>query len=160
MADRHKKGCYITGIFLIIIVIIISSLDYKKEVASTLLKDSKEILKEISADHKEKILLFASEVPEQYPIENVAIANKAAKLLDKDDFNKYLVELNTIGVDAYSNANLYTYYIVIEEDTKGNLSIMPCGVKYFKDVFDEVKREVIVSMMKALNHWGNKIGGF
>lgn len=109
----------------------------------------------VSKEKTEELERFAIEIVDQYSIENHAMVVVESGLIANDQYKRYLVQVETVAINQQVGNGLYTYYIVIQENKEGKFYVPPFGVEILKNTRDPLKREIIISMMKVINGWGD-----
>lgn len=159
MTGIKRKVRMIVGILLIIFCVIlfvglfILQANYNKKLKDlSVNKDSESLLSE---SKKEEIKQFANKVVDEYPIEGHAMVVVENELISHDQYKRYLVQVSAVAINKEYNTELYTYYVVIQEDQEDKFYVLPFGVEIIKGDEDHLKREIMISMMKVVNGWGN-----
>jgi hypothetical protein len=163
----HKKKWGIASIVIIFIAIIcqvfpqnqkdkdLSKKDFNKMKSYSEESQVDQNQYHLEYDKEHPVLRFASEIVENHVVEGIAMIPVYSCILDQDAHGKYLAEVGAVGIDEENNTSIYTYYIIL--DNKESLSVAPNGIEVFKDQLDQVKKDLIVSMMKVLNNWGDSM---
>lgn len=158
MTNRKKQKKIIIGILLSIfiitlyIILCIVQVNQKRNIEERVNKDEEILLSEAKLEEIEQ---FANKVVDQYPIEGHAMVVIESKLISHDQYKRYLVEVNAVAISQGHSTDLYTYYVVIQEDKEDQFYVLPFGVEIIKGDEDHLKREIMISMMKVVNGWGN-----
>lgn len=158
MINRKKQKKIIIGILLSIFIIIsytvvcIVQVNHKRNREESVNKEEEILLSEAK---KEEIEQFANKVVDQYPIEGHAMVVIESELISHDQYKRYLIEVNTVAISQGHSTDLYTYYVVIQENQEDQFYVLPFGVEVIKGNEDHLKREIMISMMKVVNGWGN-----
>lgn len=159
--NRYKMGLAILGI---IIAIVIGMKVYKTQIYYSDETDrcDDQISNEIELEEGKikEILSFAVQVVDRFPIDGHAMAIIDERLIAHDQYDRYLVEIDTVAINKNEGSGFYTYYIVIQENTESELYVLPFGVEVIQDNIETLKREIVISMMKVVNGWGSSAEEF
>lgn len=104
----------------------------------------------------EDLFKYAKDIMEEYLGEELAIIDPGIISIQTDGFNRYLVELNSIGINNSYEVDLYYYYMVIQKNNEGRLYMTPFGIEIVKGEIEKVRKDLLVSMLKMMNNWGIK----
>lgn len=108
----------------------------------------------IAVEEGEDFLEFAKKTLERYFAEDLAIIDPSIRSIQTDGLHRYLVMLDSIGMDSDYNIDLYHYYMVIHKSPDNRLYMMPFGIEVVKGEIEKVRQDLLVSMLKSVNGWG------
>lgn len=161
-----KKGIYCGRPLLIGVCLIgIIALNYHNMSAMYLnnkkarLKPTQSHLKESSMQSRlttevcEKIEEKVRAFIEDESIGGVTPIDIQLKAIEEDDFDKYLIHAQVLGVDQSENINLYDYYIIVENRNEDYFCTTPLGVKITQGKDNPIEHALAKSMMKIINGW-------
>ena len=122
------------------------------------INESKEARQEpsVTANEMEDLSVYIKKLIDEYLEEELAIIDPSIKSIQADGLNRYLVELDCVGIDNSYDIDMYHYYMVIHKNNEGRLYMMPFGMEVVKGEIEKVRQDLLVSMLKMVNSWGLK----
>lgn len=160
---KGKKQKIIIGIMLIIfviggaVVLCVLKMNHNKSIQESMQDEEGMLLEQTQ---KEEIERFANYIVDQHPVEGHAMIVIESELISHDEYERYLVEVDTVAINEGHSTDLYTYYVVIQKDQEDEFYVMPFGIEVIKGDKDHLQREIMISMMKVVNGWGNSAEEF
>lgn len=108
----------------------------------------------ITEDEIEDLSVYTKKLIDEYLEEELAIIDPVIKSIQTDGLNRYLVQLDCVGIDNNYDIDMYHYYMVIHKNSEGRLYMMPFGIEVIKGDIEKVRQDLLVSMLKMVNSWG------
>lgn len=150
------KRYTILSLACILILIGLSMVCFKKEIPTetkTVLKPEVISMPQIDTEEKERLFKFALSILEQNLKGKIALIDPRLVALEEDGYNRYFLKIEGIGIDDRQTIDLYHFYFIIEKSQEDKLYMMPSGSQVLIGEVDNVKEDILISMLKYINQW-------
>lgn len=102
---------------------------------------------------EERLFRFAENILEETYKGKVALIDSRMTLLEADGHDRYLVKVESVGVNSKEKVDLYRYYMILQRTPQDELYMMPFGLEMLVGEIEQVKEDVLISMLKVTNSW-------
>ncbi|MDA3730717.1 hypothetical protein PBV87_04280 [Niameybacter massiliensis] len=154
---KIKKNILIILLIMALCVLVIIGCVYgMREYSITKANDKyEEHISESSEESidKERLFKFAENILEETYRGKVALIDSRMTLLEADGHDRYLVKVESVGVNSKEKIDLYHYYMILQRTAQDELYMMPFGLESLVGEVEQIKEDVLISMLKVTNSW-------
>lgn len=150
------KRYTILSLACILILIGLSIGYFKKEIPAgteSVLKTEAVSMPQIDTEEQERLFKFSLSILEESLKGKIALIDPRLVALEEDGYNRYFLKIEGIGVDNRQTIDLYHFYFILQKSQDDKLYMMPSGTHVLIGEVDNVKEDILISMLKFINEW-------
>nr|WP_307988978.1 hypothetical protein [uncultured Niameybacter sp.] len=150
------KRYTILSLACILILIGLSIGCFKKEIPAgteSVLKTEVVSMPQIDTEEQERLFNFSLSILEESLKGKIALIDPRLVALEEDGYNRYFLKIEGIGVDNRQTIDLYHFYFILQKSQDDKLYMMPSGSQVLIGEVDNVKEDILISMLKFINEW-------
>lgn len=139
-----------------LILIGLSIICFKKEIPEAkevVLKSEETSIPQIDKEEKERLFKFSLNILEKTLKGKIALIDPELVTLETDACNRYFLKIEGIGIDDKRGIDLYHFYFILQKSQEDKLYMMPFGLEVLIGDVDNVKEDILISMLKYTNEW-------
>ena len=104
-------------------------------------------------EEQDRLFKFSQNILEEAFKGKVALVDPRLVTVEEDGYNKYFLKIEGIGINTMQAIDLYHCYFILQKSEQDELYMMPSGLEVLVGQVDNVKEDILISMLKLTNEW-------
>lgn len=161
MKNNAQRSCVFIILLCLLSTILINlyKLEYlfRKEKKLSLnreLNKEKQAVDELNIEEQHSITKVVEQYIESSEIKGITPIDIKLQSVEKDAYNRYLAQMQVLGVDESKSIDVYDYYVVVEKTNQEDVFTIPMGIEVVPSNKNALEDAVVKSMVKVMNGWG------